>query len=52
MQNSLVAAEKDDMVYFASEEAAIRVIEPQPERIWHPKGGEAVVVRLEEKEAE
>ncbi len=43
---SLVAAEKDDFVYFSSEEAAIRVIEPYPDRIWHPKGGEAVVVTL------
>ncbi len=47
---SLVAAEKDDMVYFASEEEAIRIIEPSPERIWHPRGGEAVVVRLENRE--
>jgi len=47
---SLVAAEKDDMVYFASEEAAIRVIEPNPDRIWHPRGGEAVVVRLYNQE--
>ncbi len=47
---SLVAAEKDDMVYFASEEAAIRVIEPNPDRIWHPRGGEAVIVELERKE--
>lgn len=47
---SLVAAEKDDMVCFASEEAALRVCEPHPERIWHPRGGEAVVVRLDERE--
>ncbi len=49
---SLVAAEKDDFVYFSSEEAAIRVIEPYPDRIWHPRGGEAVVVTLENGEEE
>lgn len=47
---SLVAAEKGDRVYFASEEAAIRVIAPEVDRIWYPRGGEAVVVRLEEEE--
>ena len=45
---SLVAAEKGDTVYFSSEEAAIRVIEPEPARVWKPRGGEAVVVSLEE----
>lgn len=48
---SLVAAEKDDMVYFASEESAIRIIEPEPDRIWHPRGGEPVIVTLYSKEA-
>ena len=45
---SMVAAEKDDMVYFASEECAIRMIEPDPDRIWAPSGGEPVIARLEE----
>ena len=44
---SMVAAEKDDMVYFASEECAIRVMEPNPDRIWSPRGGEAIIVNLE-----
>ena len=44
----MVAAEKDDMVYFASEECAIRMMEPNPNRIWAPSGGEPVIVRLEE----
>ena len=41
-------AEKDDtdMVYIASEECAIRVIEPRVDRVWSPKGGEPVIVRL------
>ncbi len=45
---SMVAAEKDDMVYVASEECAIRVIEPEPDRIWAPRGGEPVIVTLNE----
>jgi glutamate synthase domain-containing protein 1 len=44
---SLVAAEKGDRVYLASEEAAIRVIEPDPDRLWYPSGGKAVIVTLD-----
>lgn len=43
---SMVAARKGDTVYFASEECAIRAIEPDPESIWSPEGGEAIIVRL------
>ena len=43
---SLVAAEKGSTVYFSSEEAAIRIIEEDPDRIWAPRGGEAVIVTL------
>lgn len=46
---SLVAAEKGSTVYFSSEEAAIRVIEDNPDRIWAPRGGEAVIVTLEKE---
>lgn len=46
---SLVAAEKDDIVYFSSEESAIRVIEENPDRVWYPKGGEAVIVTLDKE---
>lgn len=45
----LVAAEKGDMVYLASEESAIRIIEPEPERIWFPRGGEPVIATLSEE---
>ena len=45
---SMVAAEKDDMFYVASEECAIQVIEPNFDRIWAPKGGEPVIVTLNE----
>jgi len=44
---SMVAAEKDDMVYIASEECAIRAIEPSPDRIWSPRGGEPIFVNLD-----
>ena len=43
---SMVVGEKDDLVYIASEEAAIRIIEPSLDRVWAPKGGEPVLVRL------
>ena len=43
---SMVAAEKGDMFYIASEDSAIRVIEPELDRIWAPRGGEPVIVRL------
>lgn len=39
----LVAASKDDCLYVASEEAAIRAVEPDPEVIWSPRGGEPVL---------
>lgn len=45
---SMVVAEKDNMFYVASEECAIRIIEPKPERVYYPKGGEAIIVRLKE----
>jgi len=44
---SMVVGEKDDMVYIASEECAIRVLEPNLDKIWAPKGGEAVIVTLD-----
>jgi len=44
---SMVVGEKDDMVYVASEEAAIRVIQNDLDRIWSPSGGEGVIVTLE-----
>lgn len=44
---SMVIGEKDDMVYMASEECAIRVIEPELDRIWSPRGGEPVIVTLD-----
>ena len=43
----MVVGEKGSTVYIASEECAIRMMEPDVEKIWSPKGGEAVIVRLE-----
>jgi len=43
---SMVVGEKDQMVYIASEECAIRAIEPNPHKIWSPKGGEPVIITL------
>lgn len=44
---NLVVGEKGDMVYMASEECAIRVIEPEVDTLWSPRGGEPVIVTLE-----
>ncbi|MFZ5626608.1 MAG: class II glutamine amidotransferase [Bacillota bacterium] len=44
----MVAAEKDDLFFLASEESAIREICPAPDRVWAPRGGEPVLVELEE----
>ncbi len=45
---SMVVAEKDDKVYVASEESAIRVMEENVENVWAPVGGEPVIVRVKE----
>ena len=45
---SMVVGEKGDRVYIASEEAAIRTMEPDAEKIWAPAGGEPVIVRVKE----
>jgi glutamate synthase domain-containing protein 1 len=48
---SMVVGERGDTVYFASEEAAIRVIEPNLDSIRSPGGGEPVIVYLNGGEA-
>ncbi len=45
---SMVVGEKDDRVFIASEEAAIRVMEPNAENIYAPAGGEPVIIRVKE----
>lgn len=43
---SMVIGEKDNTVYMSSEESAIRIIEPNLDKIWSPKGGEPVIVTV------
>ena len=43
---SMVTGRKDDRVFIASEETAIRAMEPDAEDIRYPAGGEPVVVRV------
>ena len=45
---SMVVGEKDDKVFIASEEAAMRAMEPNVENIYAPAGGEPVIVRVKE----
>lgn len=45
---SMVVGEKNDKVFIASEEAAIRAMEPDAEKIWSPSGGEPVIVKVKE----
>ena len=45
---SMVTAEKDDRVFIASEEAAIRAMEPDAKNLYAPAGGEPVIVRVRE----
>ena len=45
---SMVVGEKDDKVFIASEEAAIRAMEPNAENIYAPAGGEPVIVTVKE----
>jgi len=48
---SLVAAQKGDNLYIASEESAIREICKNPDKSWAPKGGEPVICLLDGKES-
>lgn len=43
---SMVVGNKGDKVYLASEECAMRIIEPNVENVYAPLGGEPIVVRL------
>ena len=44
----MVVGEKNNKIYIASEEAAIRVMVPNVENIWAPAGGEPVIVIVKE----
>jgi glutamate synthase domain-containing protein 1 len=45
---AMVAAEKGNKTYVASEESAIRIICPNPDKVWALKGGEPVIAFLDE----
>jgi glutamate synthase domain-containing protein 1 len=45
---SMVVAEKDDKVFIASEEAAIRSMEPNAENVYAPAGGEPIIIKVKE----
>ena len=45
---SMVVGEKDDKVFIASEEAAIRAMDPDAQNIFAPAGGEPVIVKVKE----
>ncbi|ONI45621.1 hypothetical protein AN640_04340 [Candidatus Epulonipiscium fishelsonii] len=49
---SMVVGERRDRVYFASEESAIRVIEPKLDKLWSPTGGEPVIITLDDEEGD
>ncbi|MCW4006212.1 MAG: glutamine amidotransferase family protein [Candidatus Bathyarchaeota archaeon] len=42
----MIAATKGDLLYLSSEEASIRLVSPQLDRLWTPKGGEPVIGRI------
>ena len=46
----MVAARKNDFLYIASEEAAIRVICDSPDKIWRAEGGVPIIGRLKKSE--
>jgi len=47
----LTAGRKDDVLFLSSEEAAIRLVSPELDKVWSPRGGEPVVGRLETQKA-
>ena len=49
---SLTAATKGDRAYFASEESAIRIVCPDPDKVWSVSGADPVFVPLEIDEKE
>ena len=47
---SLVVGYKDDMVYFGSEECAIRSMEENLDSVYSPRGGEPIIVNVLKEE--
>ena len=48
---SMVIGEEGDRVYISSEECAIRVLEPELDKLWSPKGGQPVIITSKGGEA-
>jgi glutamate synthase domain-containing protein 1 len=46
----ITAGEKADFIFMSSEEASIRAVSPDLDRIWTPHGGEPIIGRLWEDE--
>ena len=44
---SMVAGQKDDVTYVASEECAIRAICPDIKDVWSPRGGEPIIITID-----
>jgi len=42
----LVAGLKDDVLFISSEEAAMRLVSPNLDTFWYPRGGEPVIGKL------
>lgn len=47
---SLVMASKDNKVYIASEECAIRSMEPEVGEVYAPKGGEPIIIKVNKED--
>ena len=45
---SMVVGEAGSRVYISSEESAIRAVQPDLDRVWAPKGGEAAIFTVKE----
>ena len=45
---SMVVGEAGSRVYISSEESAIRAVQPELDRVWAPKGGEAAIFTVKE----
>jgi glutamate synthase domain-containing protein 1 len=42
----MVAGTNGDYMYLSSEESAMRLVSPELDKFWCPRGGEPVVARL------
>lgn len=45
----MVAGQKGDLYFMATEEAGIREVCPDVDRIWSPRGGEPIIIKIDHK---